>query len=478
MHHDLLQLVPRGDDVSMTGARIALPFALAVAAAIASLAIVPLALEADQLLAIAEDPVAIADRAVTKTFDATVAEREITAALAANDADLAGSFLELAREQNVPVDPAVAKKVDAAVADANSATRNLESFARGLITGEPEDLIGLAGTAVGDLFVFGDVRDVVREGTRLAAGQPADELILGLACVGIAVTAGTYASLGAGAPARVGLTVVKAARKTGRMGTHMATWLSRTLRDAVDWSKFKRVLGPGTLTQPANVARAAREAVKAEKVEGLVKVVGDVGRVQAKAGTQAALDSMKIAQGPRDMARMSRLAAAKGGKTRAILKLAGRGAILLTMGTFNLAMWMFWAAFTAFGFVSALKRMVERSTERACARRKLRRARQAERCERERREQAEQELRLAALAASAEEPTVIYSSAPSLAPQAEVAEAPVVEAPQPADPVVIQRPAWPGLSVPSRAKSLRGPQPEPLENSVLAFRGAARARTA
>src|SRR5262249_2779257 len=157
------------------------------------------------------------------------------------------------------------------------------------------------------------------EGTRLAAGEPADELILGLACVGIAVTAGTYASLGAGAPARVGLTVVKTARRTGRISAHMTAWLSRTLPDVVDCTKAKRALGPMPLAQPAMVARAAREAVKVEKAEGLVRVVGDVGRVQAKAGTQAALDSMKIAQGPRDMARMSRLAAAKGGKTRAIL---------------------------------------------------------------------------------------------------------------------------------------------------------------
>ena len=75
------------------------------------------------------------------------------------------------------------------------------------------------------------------------------------------------------------------------------------------------------------------------------------------------------------MSRIARLAAAKGGKTRAILKLAGRGAIVLTVGTFNLATWLFWAAVTLLGFVSSLKRMTERITERYCARRKVRRAR-------------------------------------------------------------------------------------------------------
>jgi hypothetical protein len=84
---------------------------------------------------------------------------------------------------------------------------------------------------------------------------------------------------------------------------------------------------------------------------------------------------LKLAEGSRDMSRVARLAAAKGGKTRAILKLAGRGAIVLTVGTFNLATWLFWAAVTLLGFVSSLKRMTERITERYCARCRLRRAR-------------------------------------------------------------------------------------------------------
>ena len=32
------------------------------------------------------------------------------------------------------------------------------------MTGEPNDMAGLAGTTLGDLFVFGDIRDAAREG--------------------------------------------------------------------------------------------------------------------------------------------------------------------------------------------------------------------------------------------------------------------------------------------------------------------------
>ncbi len=356
----------------MTAARIAVPLALAVASALAALAAAPRAFEAQVLLAAQDDPAALADHAVARSFDAAVATREIDAALAANDADLAMSFLALARERNLPIDPALADKVERANASLATASRSLGSFARGLIVGEAEDISGLAGTAVGDLFVLGDVRDALREGTRLAAGRDGDELVLGLACVGLAVTAGTYATVGAAAPVRVGLTVVKAARKTGRLGGAMAAWINRALREVVDWTALKRAISSASIAEPAAAMRGAREAVKVEKAQELVRLVGDVGRVQARAGTRAALDGLKVAEGSRDMSRIARLAAAKGGKTRAILKLAGRGAIVLTVGTFNLATWVFWAIVTVFGFVSSLKRMAERITERYCVRRRLR----------------------------------------------------------------------------------------------------------
>jgi hypothetical protein len=71
-----------------------------------------------------------------------------------------------------------------------------------------------------------------------------------------------------------------------------------------------------------------------------VRLVSDVGRVQTKAGTQAALDGLKLAEAPREMTRIAALAEKKGGKTRAILKTLGRGAILLSIASFNLAAWV------------------------------------------------------------------------------------------------------------------------------------------
>lgn len=350
-----------------------LPVIAAGLCLLGALVLLPHAIESVNWLLIEDDPAALADRKLATAFDSNVAAREIEAALTAKDAELAKSFVELARDRQVPVAPDLAERVDIAAKADDSAAAKAGSFTRGLITGEPDDLVSLAGTALGDLFVFGDIRDALREGSRLASGQEADRLILGLAGVGIAITAGTYASLGVGSPARVGLSVVKAARKTGRLSARLGDWIGRSMRGVVDWSGLRKGLAGASLTEPAVAVRAIREAVKVEKADDLMRLARDVGRVQTKAGTKAALDGLRTANTPAEMARIAKLAEKSGGKTRAIIKLLGRGAIALTLAIFDLALWIFWALLMLFGFVSSTKAAVERATHRAYMRKKAKR---------------------------------------------------------------------------------------------------------
>jgi hypothetical protein len=296
---------------------------------------------AHQRMAAADDPVAITDQALAASFDRDIAEREIRAALAAGDVDLAQSFVDLAAERNVTIDRALPEKVKETDTDQHTFANTAGRFVQGLWTGEPSDFASLAGTAFGDLFVFGDIRDAAREGTRYLTGRQYDPWILGLAGAGIAITAVTYASFGATTPERVGVSLVKGARRTGRLN-------------------------------PALAVRVAREAVKVEGAGGLVGLAQNTGRIEAKAGNQAALDSLAIAHEPQDVSRMARLAAAKGGKTRAIVKLLGRAAIVLTASAIELASWLLWAAFALLGFCASCKAAAERATQRHLDRRKLR----------------------------------------------------------------------------------------------------------
>lgn len=354
------------------------PLLQAIAAAAVLLivlaAVAPRGYEAGWLLAVQDDSAALSDYAVGKQLSPAVAVKEIEAALAQDDVDLAISFRDLARDRGIALDPKLLERIEAANTTSATSIRNAQRFAQGLFTGEPDDMVGLAGTALGDLFVFGDIRDALREGARLASGEPVDELILGLSCVGLVVTAGTYASMGVGAPARIGLSLTKAARKTGRLGSRLGRVMTRSMREVVDDGALRKAFASASISEPAVAVRAAREAIKVEKAGGVMRMMGDIGQVQTKAGTQAALEGLRLAETPADVARLARVAEKHGSKTRAVLKLAGRAAIAFTFAAFDLALWLFGVLLAVLAFCSTVKTTTERSTARYVRWRKRKRA--------------------------------------------------------------------------------------------------------
>jgi hypothetical protein len=337
----------------------------------------PHARDAGALLAAQDDPTELSDLRLNSALRNTpeIIAQNIEAALAVGDADLANSFADLAAAKSIAIPGELSRRLADAVAEENSASHFAKRFASGLVTGTADDVASLSGTVAGDLFVFGDIRDVVREGRNLAIGEDTDHLILGLAAAGLAVTAATYVSLGGAAPLRAGLTLVKDARKVGRLGEGLTRWAGRSAREIVDTPMLRQAIATGSVMRPGQTIGAIKAAFRAEKAGGLVRLAKDVGRVGEKAGTKGALDALRIAEGPKDVARAARLAESKGGQTRAILKLLGRGALLLAAGAFNLALWVFWALLALFGFLASIKATTERLTMAWPRRKKARRLR-------------------------------------------------------------------------------------------------------
>jgi hypothetical protein len=361
----------------MKRTRLSLAVACMVASAAVGAALWPHAREASAILVAQDEPAQLADIGINSALrnNPALIEENIEAALAAHDADLANSFVELAREKNLALGDALTTRVSDAVAEEKSASHFARGFATGLVTGNADDVASLSGTVAGDLFVFGDIRDVVREGKHLAMGEDTDRLVLGLATAGLAVTAATYVSVGGVAPIRAGLTMVKDARKVGRLGEGLTQWAGRSAREVVDAPALQQAVASGSVLRPGETVSAIKAAFRAEKAGALVRLAKDVGRVGEAAGMRGAVDTLRIAEGPKDVARAARLAESSGGQTRAILKLLGRGALLLAAGTFNLALWVFGALLTLFGLLSSIKATTERLTLAWLRARKARRLR-------------------------------------------------------------------------------------------------------
>jgi hypothetical protein len=139
---------------------------------------------------------------------------------------------------------------------------------------------------------------------------------------------------------------------------------------------LQNAVASGSVMRPGETVSAIRAAFHAEKAGGLVRLAKDVGRLSERAGIRAAQDTLKIAEDPKDVARAARLAESSGGQTRALIKVLGRGALLLAAGAFDLTLWVFGALLALFGFLSSIKATTERLTQSWLTRRKARRLRE------------------------------------------------------------------------------------------------------
>jgi hypothetical protein len=379
-----LQPGSRQHDPAVRPPRVVVPATAALLCAAAIVAVAPTAGSSARLLAAQDDPNALTDIFLERTLTPRVVASEIESALAGGDAGLAASFLALARDRGVAVAPELVARVEDANTTRAQAVHAARSYVRGVVTGAPDDLAGFAGTLTRDLSGWGDVDDVVTETGHARSGEPVNEVVLGLACVGLATTVATVITVGGAAPVRAGVSLVKAAERTGRLAGPLLRWVTGSLRAAVDSEKLEVALGKVSVTAPvesASVLRdAVKEAVNVERLAGVTTLMGDLGRIRASAGTRAALEGLKLSETPEEVARVAKLAERQGSKTSAILKLAGRSAIVLTAVALNLMGWTFSGLWLIIAFLLAIKRSVERATARVVRWRRRRRQAPREAC--------------------------------------------------------------------------------------------------
>jgi hypothetical protein len=312
----------------VAGALLLLAGAAGLAAA--APALLPAAGQAWRLRAAADDPASLAALRLPAVADADRIGRGLDAAVAAGDDDLARSFLALAEECGVPVSPERRAQV-AALAE-NAPRRALADAADGFVSGEGAGAAGLAGAVASDLVGYGDLRDLWREGGRLARGEAYDPLLLGLATAGLALTGATIVSLGTSVPVHAGTTTLKLAVRTGRQSRPLAARLGRSAGAAVD----REALALATAAAGRLDLAALRQGAKGVLRPGALREIRVVGeesaRIQARLGARGTLQALSVAESADDLRRVARLSEGMGGRTRAVLALLGRGALVLGSG--------------------------------------------------------------------------------------------------------------------------------------------------
>ncbi|HUS23888.1 MAG TPA: hypothetical protein VM369_02990, partial [Candidatus Binatia bacterium] len=126
----------------------------------------------------------------------------------------------------------------------------LQQAGQGALSGRGESPEALGGAIVADLFVFGDVRDLVIQGGHALRGEATDPVLVALSAGGILLTVSPALDFGSA--------LLKFARRMGAMTERFAGSLLRTIERAVQRQNADELLQ--VTADAAELARRARPA--------------------------------------------------------------------------------------------------------------------------------------------------------------------------------------------------------------------------
>lgn len=274
--------------------------------------------------------------AVTAGFmTPTYVEDKINVAIAQGDMALVESYREIASERGYQLSTETEEKYQRSTTMTSIIIRNSGKIAKGCIVGEGDSLANISGAFACDLFVIGDVRDLSIQTANYFTGQDVDEFVFALSGIGLAFTVGTYASAGAAAPAKFGVSALKFAKRTGRLTRRFAGFITDTVRIAVPpgilkqnlsvvpyWERFRRLERSGLQD---DMAIAFGKSINRVELAKLERVFDDLHVVEKTTGsTETVVRTLKLVDTPEDLAKLRRVSEAAGGKTLAYADSLGK----------------------------------------------------------------------------------------------------------------------------------------------------------
>ncbi|MGQ4275294.1 hypothetical protein [Terrihabitans sp. B22-R8] len=306
----------------LDGARGAIMGRILWGALLVSLALVAVLALADAELP--EEPEEAIARELREKITAPAIEEKMEVALGRGDVEEARMYADLAVEHGHVLRPDLLERLAAAEQPGAAAQRNALEFGTGFVTGQGASVAGLAGAVTSDLTVVGDVRDIIHEGGLMLTGQPYDELMLGLATVGLAATGATVATGGMGLPAKLGISVLKVARRAGHLTAGLGRSLGRAVRASVDFDEMGNVVKAAARFDSAAVREAASVAVRRASTGDLSRMVGDVRHMADITGPGESVRLLRYANTPEQLADLSIMTTRFGRTTRGVVELTGR----------------------------------------------------------------------------------------------------------------------------------------------------------
>jgi len=168
----------------------------------------------------------------------------------------------------------------------------VKKLGEAIFEGTSDEPIGQAAALITDFLVIGDVRDLTRQAISWTQDKQVDGVVAALSGIGLAASAAEIASAGGATPVKGGVSLLKAARRLGKL----PDWLERALVEGV---------------------RLVRQTGTLDPVGGLFEDLYKLARVHRGPGLLA------HTTGPKSLHRMALLTETFGDGTAVLYRLGG-----------------------------------------------------------------------------------------------------------------------------------------------------------
>lgn len=315
----------------ITKVGIAIPFI------VTGFTVVPNAIKVGYLAVNLSEPVFVSQYRIS-TFKPEDYVQEIRALLLQKDPAAAHDILVLAKEEAISITP----ELEAEVSEANKfhVLKAIRDCGGGFIFGKGNSTTELACSIGGDLTPVGDPRDLAIE---LSKYPDYDPWTVGFAVTGIAFTAATYLG-GTGAPAKAGLSILKFAKKSGKISIRFMEDLGSLLVRSIDHKAVEDLAVSAKRFDLDKIAANAGKLIDPKALNELSSVSATIQKIGGQNGYRVALNTLGASDSIADVKKWSAVSEKFGKKfpgTLKMLKSSGKLVINISEVIGKLLFWLF-----------------------------------------------------------------------------------------------------------------------------------------
>ena len=164
-----------------------------------------------------------------------------------------------------------------------------------------------------ELTPIGDVRTLIGAGSDAVSGEPVDRIDVTLAAVGLGATALAPLTGGSSVTIKFGATVLKVARKMGRLGKGIGRILAKANRIPIRWNKMDEFVKSRKLSAITDVRH----------LDEIGEIAGKIGTVSKHTDPADAIFLLKHVNNGKDAAKLAKVSKVAGKRTRGTVEVLG-----------------------------------------------------------------------------------------------------------------------------------------------------------